>query len=192
MIFMGQEWATSSPFVFFSNHEGAFGTQISESRRKEFKLFGANWPAETLRAMPDPEALESFWQSKLNWNEHQSGEHLKILRLYRECLDLRKSDSHFQRTERDQWNVSARDGRVFVRYGISSAPYKVLVVQLAEKVLPPDLLATELQAGRLILSSNELRFGGKRPAANSESTGLVAFTGPEAVLLEVSSLPSHF
>ena len=39
LVFMGQEWAASSQFLFFSDHEGELGERVRRGRREEFKTF---------------------------------------------------------------------------------------------------------------------------------------------------------
>ena len=65
MIFQGEEWAASSPFQYFADHDDPeLARAVSEGRRKEFAAFG--WKPDLI---PDPEKLETFQRSKLNWNE---------------------------------------------------------------------------------------------------------------------------
>jgi maltooligosyltrehalose trehalohydrolase len=50
MIFQGEEWAASSPFQYFADHDDAeMARLVAEGRRKEFAAFG--WPPESI---PDP------------------------------------------------------------------------------------------------------------------------------------------
>ena len=65
MLFQGEEWASSSPFQYFADHEDPeMARQVSEGRRKEFAAFG--WDPD---AIPDPEDRRTFQRSKLNWEE---------------------------------------------------------------------------------------------------------------------------
>ncbi len=81
MIFQGEEWGASTPFLYFTDHENAeIGRSVSEGRRKEFRTFG--W---------DPQAAETFRSSKLNWDEIGEEPHRSILDWYRQLIRLRKS-----------------------------------------------------------------------------------------------------
>jgi len=87
MLFQGEEWASSSPFQYFADHEDTeMASQVSEGRRKEFAAFGWN-PA----AIPDPEDRRTFQRSKLNWNEVDMGEHATMLAWYQALIHLRRS-----------------------------------------------------------------------------------------------------
>jgi maltooligosyltrehalose trehalohydrolase len=86
MLFQGEEWAASTPFLYFSGHpEPQLGRAVSEGRKREFSSFGWN-PEE----IPDPQALETFIRSKLNWGELAREPHEDLLRWHRELIRLRK------------------------------------------------------------------------------------------------------
>ncbi|MEO6602779.1 MAG: malto-oligosyltrehalose trehalohydrolase [Polyangiaceae bacterium] len=92
LLFMGQEWAASTPFLFFTDHDDELGAQITEGRRREFSDFSA-FSDETRRAtIPDPQRASTFSQSRLIWGEAAREPHASVLRTYRELLALRQSD----------------------------------------------------------------------------------------------------
>lgn len=88
LLFMGQEWAATSPFLYFSDHEGELGRKVSEGRRQEFSHFKAFQGG----AIPDPQAESTFLSSKLDWSEREQGKHQATLELTRRALDLRRTD----------------------------------------------------------------------------------------------------
>ncbi len=90
LLFMGQEWAAASPFLYFSDHEGELGIAVSDGRRKEFGHFSA-FQANP-EAIPDPQAQSTFLRSKLDWTEQNVGEHQATLSLCRRALELRRTD----------------------------------------------------------------------------------------------------
>ncbi|HKO49566.1 MAG TPA: malto-oligosyltrehalose trehalohydrolase [Polyangiaceae bacterium] len=90
LLFMGQEWAASSPFLYFSDHEGELGHAVSRGRRQEFGQFSAfQAPAD---AIPDPQAEATFAASKLDWSEQTAHEQQLTLRLCRRAFALRRTD----------------------------------------------------------------------------------------------------
>jgi maltooligosyltrehalose trehalohydrolase len=91
LLFMGQEWAATSPFLYFSDHEGELGEAVTNGRRKEFEGFAAfrHSSAETI---PDPQAVETFRRSKLSWRERSEDPHRRVLDLHRAMLRLRRDD----------------------------------------------------------------------------------------------------
>ena len=87
MLFQGEEWASSSPFQYFADHEEPeMARQVSDGRRREFAAFG--WAPNSI---PDPEDRRTFHRSKLNWEEVHTGEHAAMLAWYRELIRLRRS-----------------------------------------------------------------------------------------------------
>jgi maltooligosyltrehalose trehalohydrolase len=88
MLFMGEEWAASTPFQFFSSHpDPDIAAATREGRRAEFADHG--WNADEV---PDPQDADTFERSKLNWAERDAGEHARILALYRGLIALRRAE----------------------------------------------------------------------------------------------------
>jgi len=93
LLFMGQEWAASTPFLFFSDHEGDLGEAVRKGRREEFKTFAAFADPKTRDAIPDPQASTTFEKSKLRWVERTEGNHARVLAAYKALLALRRDDA---------------------------------------------------------------------------------------------------
>jgi maltooligosyltrehalose trehalohydrolase len=95
MIFQGEEWATSSPFQYFADHEDPeLARAVSKGRRREFAAFG--WAPESV---PDPEAPETLTRSKLDWSEQSEPDHAGMLAWYRDLIRLRRSSPSLNRDE---------------------------------------------------------------------------------------------
>ncbi len=120
MLFQGEEWAASSPFQYFTDHEDKeLGRLVSEGRKKEFAAFGWD-PSE----IPDPQAASTFEDSKLKWEELGGEKHADMLRWYKTLIALRKAtpeltdgaletvDVDFD--EEDRWFTMQRGGIVVV------------------------------------------------------------------------------
>ncbi len=87
MIFQGEEWAASSPFQYFTDHEEEeLGQAVREGRRSEFAAFG--WDPTDI---PDPQNLETFGRSKLPWEERGSPLHEQVERWYRSLIAFRRA-----------------------------------------------------------------------------------------------------
>ncbi len=89
LIFMGQEWAASTPFLYFTDLEAALAEQVTEGRRREFAQFPEFSEERDRRAIPDPQALSTFAASRLLWDERLAREHAPVLELYRALINLR-------------------------------------------------------------------------------------------------------
>jgi maltooligosyltrehalose trehalohydrolase len=88
LLFMGQEWAASTPFLFFTDHNDELGEQVRAGRAEEFEQIDA-----TAGSIPDPQAQDTFERSKLIWGERDASAHARTLALYRDFLSLRRDVS---------------------------------------------------------------------------------------------------
>jgi len=87
MIFQGEEWAASSPFAYFTDHQdAALARAVTEGRRREHAAHGHDGSE-----VPDPQASSTFERSRLAWNELSREPHARMLTLYRELLALRRA-----------------------------------------------------------------------------------------------------
>jgi maltooligosyltrehalose trehalohydrolase len=80
LLFQGQEWGETRPFLFFTDHEPGLAEAVRRGRRAEFAAF--DWAAE----VPDPNDPATFERSKLDWSR-AGGE---TLELWRALLALRR------------------------------------------------------------------------------------------------------
>jgi maltooligosyltrehalose trehalohydrolase len=84
LLFMGQEWAASTPFQFFTDHNEELGPSVTEGRKEEFEGF-SGFEGE----VPDPQDPATFARSVLDWDEPLRPPHDGVLALYRDLLALR-------------------------------------------------------------------------------------------------------
>ena len=86
MIFQGEEWGASTPFMYFTDHQDPdLIKAVREGRQKEFIEFGWN-PEE----ISDPQDLKTFTSSRLRWEEQSDYPHNKMLDWYKQMISLRK------------------------------------------------------------------------------------------------------
>lgn len=112
LMFMGSEFASTTPFFYFTDHQGELGKQVTAGRFAEFKDFWASLDPQRF-PMPDPQAEATFLQSKLDLSEREKPPHDAVYRLYRELLHLRHRDTVFMK--QDRWRLLAEAvGRAMV------------------------------------------------------------------------------
>ncbi len=172
MLFQGEEWGASSPFLYFTDHEdAALGRAVTEGRRREFAAFGAH-----REDVPDPQARETFERSKLIWGERDNQPHSELLDWHRRLIRLRRevaalSDGRLDRVrvsfdESEGWLVMRRDSVAAVcnlaaaaqrvPHGIGGAGQILLasdnnVRLFADGIeLPPDSVAVIAPAARAL------------------------------------------
>jgi maltooligosyltrehalose trehalohydrolase len=138
MLFQGEEWGASTPFLYFTDHrEPGLGEAVKHGRRKEFAAFG--WESE---AIPDPQAEETFVQSRLNWEELQEENSRRMLAWHQTLIAVRRRLSSltdgemaqvsvlFDETER--WLTMAR-GPVLVACNFAETPRIISCAAAKEK-----------------------------------------------------------
>ncbi|HAU8265048.1 TPA: malto-oligosyltrehalose trehalohydrolase [Kluyvera intermedia] len=86
LIFMGEEYGETRPFLFFTDFHGELARAVREGRAKEFAGHSGYDGVD----VPDPNAERTFTLSKLNWQALQSTEGKAWLALTRELLALRQ------------------------------------------------------------------------------------------------------
>ncbi|MBP1685048.1 MAG: malto-oligosyltrehalose trehalohydrolase [Deltaproteobacteria bacterium] len=92
LLFMGQEWAASAPFQYFTDHNPQLGKLITEGRRREFKEFSAFSDPQARARIPDPQDPATFVRSRLDWSEAEREPHAALVRLYHALLRLRRTE----------------------------------------------------------------------------------------------------
>jgi 1,4-alpha-glucan branching enzyme len=90
MLFMGEEFAASAPFLFFCDFGPELAAAVTEGRRDEFKRFARFRDPAARAAIPDPNAEATFAASKLDWNECRSARGVEWLAFYRNLLAVRR------------------------------------------------------------------------------------------------------
>jgi len=89
MLFMGQEWGASTPFLYFADMGEDLADAVREGRRNEFRRFPEFADPKARERIPDPMARETFDASRLDWTESAHGPHAARLDFVRRLLDLR-------------------------------------------------------------------------------------------------------
>ena len=86
LVFQGEEWATSRPFPYFSDHAGDLGEAVRRGRIGEFAAFG--WPPERIA---DPQSRSTFDSAVLDWEAIGAEPHADVLEWYRSLIGLRRT-----------------------------------------------------------------------------------------------------
>ena len=85
MLFMGEEFAASTPFMYFADHEDEeMRKSVAEGRKREFADFASG------DDLPNPEDEETFTESKLKWDEVNEGKHAEMLAWAKALIKLRR------------------------------------------------------------------------------------------------------
>ncbi|MGC4896805.1 malto-oligosyltrehalose trehalohydrolase [Micromonospora sp. DT31] len=138
MLFMGEEWAASTPWQFFTSHpEPELAAAVATGRRREFAAHG--WATDDV---PDPQDPQTFLRSRLDWAELDKPEHREMYEFHRRLIALRKSrpdlsDPRLDRVEvrhGDQFLVLRR-GDTLVAANLADRPQRVNLPAVVRRVL---------------------------------------------------------
>ncbi|MCW1912965.1 malto-oligosyltrehalose trehalohydrolase [Luteolibacter sp. GHJ8] len=135
MIFMGEEWAATTPFMYFTNYtDRKLAGEVAMRRQREFGEAG--WPPGEL---PDPEDPAVFRRSKLDWHERDNPGHREMLDWYRRLLALRRGTAELGTLDRTNISLEAGTEWLLMRRG----PY-IIAGAIGESITPiPAGIPTE-------------------------------------------------
>jgi maltooligosyltrehalose trehalohydrolase len=133
MVFMGEEWAASTPWQFFTDFpDPDLGAAVRNGRRSEFAEHG--WDAEDV---PDPQDPSTRDASVLDWAEPGKDAHARMLGWYRDLVALRRAEPDLQDDDLRRVHVEVGPERLAVHRGA----FRVLVnlgSEAAEFEVPSD------------------------------------------------------
>ena len=146
MLFQGEEWGASTPFLYFSGHpEPELGHAVSEGRKREFSSFGWN-PDE----IPDPQAPDTFIRSKLDWRELAQEPHADLLQWHRELIRLRKQSAELTDGRLDRVTVKFDEE---ARWLTMSRGAIVIAINFAQE--PQSVPLIKPESHKLLLASHD-------------------------------------
>ena len=94
MLFMGQEFGSTTPFNYFADHDVDLAKLVREGRWGYIRNFPRTAKWGDKGELADPSSRETFEKSKLDWNECERNK--SILDLHRDLLRLRREDPIFR------------------------------------------------------------------------------------------------
>ena len=188
LLFQGQEWMASTPFLYFTDHNPELGRLVTEGRRKEFAGFAGFADPETVARIPDPQAERTFNASKLNWEEIAEGMHHVTHSLYKEALRLRREVAALGPRARGDWQAVALGERTVAITSTDATGGETYTVVV--NLRGGDMSCVDLNRGpaELVFSSNERRFGGSGVTAYNPEDHTLCFDRPELLVLRSTGL----
>ena len=163
LIFMGQEFAASSPFLYFTDHPPDLGQLVAAGRRREFSVYAAFADPAAAARIPDPQAEDTFLRSRLPLKELDRSPGREIQHLYRTLLAFRRTDPVLRQQDRRMVHAQAiTPDLLTVAWQHPYAPRVLLAnfgvpshVRLADVVHTPDHTVW-----RVVLDTSIQPFGG--------------------------------
>ncbi len=153
LIFMGEEFAASAPFLYFCDFHDELASAVREGRRDEFGRFERFSDPQLRSRIPDPNAISTFLASKLDWSERDRSGHREWLALYRELLALRHAHlvPLLAGATSGTFHVVA-PGRLALRWPLAGGRHWHLLANLA----PQPAMLAPLPGGRVIYASHPI------------------------------------
>jgi maltooligosyltrehalose trehalohydrolase len=177
LLFQGQEFGASSPFVFFADHKGDLGAAVRTGRAEFMSQFRSAATRRLADELADPHHEETFGRCKLRHDERER--HAAAAALHRDLLRLRREDPAFADPDGNQMDGAVLSDRAFLLRWFSPDPGgahsggrpagdRLLVVNLGADLilqsLPEPLLAPPLG------STWELHWSSENPAYGGVGT----------------------
>jgi malto-oligosyltrehalose trehalohydrolase len=92
LLFMGQELAADSPFLFFCDFDPDLADAVTRGRRREFARFARFADEAAQQAIPDPNDPSTFARSRLDWSALDTPQHRRWRDFHRDLLALRRTE----------------------------------------------------------------------------------------------------
>jgi maltooligosyltrehalose trehalohydrolase len=164
MLFQGQEFGASSPFLYFADHNAELSSLVRRGRVEFLSQFPSLASPETRSHLPDPGDLRTFERSKLNLSERQR--HLALYTLHKDLLKLRRQDAVLGSQRPGGLDGAVLGPQAFVlRFFAENGRDRLLLVNLGHDLhfnpAPEPLLAPpENMCWQVLWSSEDPCYGG--------------------------------
>jgi maltooligosyltrehalose trehalohydrolase len=188
MLFQGQEFAASSPFLYFADHNPELARLVKQGRFKFLAQFPTVARPDMQALLADPADPRTFERCKLDLTER--ARNAAVYHLHRDLLKLRRDDAVFRRQRRRGLDGAVLSERALVvRFFGGEAGDRLLLVNLGhdlrlDAAAEPLLAPPAVQGWALRWSSEDPRYGGSGTAEVEADDGAWNIPGEAAVVLE--------
>jgi maltooligosyltrehalose trehalohydrolase len=164
LLFQGQEFGSTKPFVFFAHHNPELSKLVHKGRSEFLAQFPALSTDEMRKRVPDPASSATMESCKLDWSEYERN--VEMLALHRSLLHLRRSDPAFRMQLAGKVDGAVFGPNAFVlRYFVEAGQDRLLIVNLGAELhlvhSPEPLLASpEGKRWQVLWSSEDPAYGG--------------------------------
>ena len=137
MLFQGQEFGATSPFLYFADHKPELAEAVRKGRAEFVKQFPSLASPDMQQRLPLPHDPKTFERCKLNWNERQTNQ--SFVHLHRDLLAMRRADAAFRAQDGTAIDGAVLGAELFaIRYFTSRAEdERLLIVNLGVDVDAP-------------------------------------------------------
>ncbi len=140
ILFMGDEYGETNPFMFFADYTGEIGEAVRKGRRDEAVNFSSIAADDQETQLPDPLSVSTFGESKLDWDHARSAEAQERLALHRQLIALRRKHIIPLLAAREPVSaevIEAEDGSLAIDWQFAKAKLQLRVkLKSAHRNLP--------------------------------------------------------
>src|SRR4029079_13606657 len=165
MLFQGQEFGGSTPFLYFDDHNPELAKAVQKGRVEFMKQFPSLASPSIQQRMPAPHEPRTFERCKLNWTERDTNE--PFVRLHRDLLALRRTDAAFRAQDATTLDGAVLGPELFVLRYTTPSPEdeRLLAVNFgpdleAPSFAEPLVAAPDGYTWQIRWSSDEPEYGG--------------------------------
>lgn len=185
LLFQGEEFAASAPFLYFADHEGELRQQVGAGRRDFLRQF-SSVASDDHQLVAEPGELETFLRCKLDFAERDR--HAETYRMYEDLLRLRREEPTIAAPAGVDGAVLGPRAFVLRFFSEKDGADRILLVNLdgdlwLEPAPEPLLAPIDGHGWRILWSSEAPRYGGGGTAP-LETNANWMIPGPATVLLE--------
>jgi maltooligosyltrehalose trehalohydrolase len=163
MLFQGQEFGASTPFLYFADHKPDLAKLVREGRREFLSQFPSIGEPHATALLADPADRASFERCKLDFSERERN--APLFQLHKDLLALRRDDAVFSEQRAESLFGAVLSPQAFLLRFVSAAGDRLIVVNLGSELdlspAPEPLLAPPSGASwQVLLSSEDVKYGG--------------------------------
>ncbi|HRO41648.1 MAG TPA: malto-oligosyltrehalose trehalohydrolase [Flavipsychrobacter sp.] len=178
MLFMGEEYSEQNPFLYFVSHsDPELVAAVRKGRKAEFEAFHAKGEA------PDPQAKETFIQSKLQWNLLEKEPHQTMLNYYKALIALRKSNPVLSNLNRKNLDVRTEEQLQVLMLHRWHEEHHLLCLMNFSKQPQTILIPPMQQNWNLLFDSGDPKWKGMQAATSSIKDNENISLQPETFLI---------
>lgn len=190
LLFQGQEFQSSAPFLYFADHDAELAHAVSKGRREFLAQFPSLSTPEMAACFSDPASEETFMRCKLDWSELDRNQ--QALQMIKDLLKLRREDAAFSMQKAGRIDGAVLAGNAFVlRFFGEENQERLLIVNLGidlelNRAPEPLLAPVENKAWHLLWSTEDPAYGGCG-TPNPETDKGWRFPGNSALVLAATT-----
>ena len=188
MLFQGQEFGATAPFLYFAGHEPELAAKVADGRREFLSQFPSI--AAIIDEVPRPDDEATFTRSKLDFSERERRP--QFVDLHRDLIALRRSDPTIAQQRSDNLHGAVIAPEAFVLRWFNNDEDRLLLINLGRELrlerVPEPLLAPPPECRwETLWSSESPRYGGSG-STDVESEDKWVIPAHAAVLLRPRSM----